>query len=180
MKSIREAAHIVTRPIRIVQFGEGNFLRAFADYMIDIANEQGLMDAGIAVVKPIAAGNLDAFREQGCLYTVCLRGKKSGEIVNESRVVTSVQTVLDASEDYKAVMALAELPELEFVISNTTEAGIAFDETDCYSAEPPAAYPGKLTKFLYKEETMNFAVSVFGRSENPFVKHALLAGIIKM
>ena len=72
------------RPIRVVQFGEGNFLRAFVDYMLDIANEKGAFDGSIAIVKPISFGSLDMFREQDNLYTVVLRGKENGKVVDET------------------------------------------------------------------------------------------------
>jgi tagaturonate reductase len=136
------------RPIKVIQFGEGNFLRAFTDYMIDIANENGFFDGNIAIVKPISFGNLERFEKQDNLYTVVLRGKENGETVNDKRVITSVAKTLDASENYDEYMALSELESLRFVISNTTEAGIVLDESDSFDALP-STYPGKLTKFLY-------------------------------
>lgn len=137
------------RPIKVIQFGEGNFLRAFADYMLDIANEKSDFNGGIAVVKPISFGNLDRFKKQDNLYTVVLRGKENGEVVNSSRVITSIENVLDAEKDYEEFMSLAELDTLRFVISNTTEAGITLDLNDKPDGLP-ATYPGKLTKLLYK------------------------------
>ena len=136
-------------PIKVVQFGEGNFLRAFVDYFIDIANEKGVFGGGIAIVKPISFGSLDAFREQNNLYTVVLRGKENGEVINSSRVITSVRKVLDCKDDFDEYMALARLDTLRFVVSNTTEAGIVLDEKDHLDGLPET-YPGKLTKFLYE------------------------------
>ncbi len=136
------------RPIKVIQFGEGNFLRAFTDYMIDIANEKGIFDGNIAIVKPIAFGNLERFEKQDNLYTVVLRGKENGKTVNDKRVITSVSKVLDTANNYDEYMALAELDSLCFVISNTTEAGIVLDKNDSMEALP-SSYPGKLTKFLY-------------------------------
>ena len=136
-------------PIKVVQFGEGNFLRAFVDYMIDIANEKGVFGGSIAIVKPISFGNLDAFREQNNLYTVVLRGKENGEIINDSRIITSVSKTLDCNDDYEEYMELARLDTLRFVVSNTTEAGIVLDKNDSIEGLP-ATYPGKLTKFLYE------------------------------
>lgn len=138
----------VERPIKVVQFGEGNFLRAFVDYMIDIANEAGVFDGSIAIVKPISFGSIEMFNEQDNLYTVVLRGKENGKTVNDSRVITSVSQVLDCEEDYESYMGLAEIDSLRFVVSNTTEAGIVLDENDHYEGLP-STYPGKLTKFLY-------------------------------
>ena len=136
------------RPIKVIQFGEGNFLRAFTDYMIDIANEKGVFDGNIAIIKPIPFGNLERFENQDNLYTVVLRGKENGKTVNDKRIITSVSKALDAANNYDEYMALAELESLRFVISNTTEAGIVLDENDSMDALP-SSYPGKLTKFLY-------------------------------
>lgn len=140
------------RPIRVVQFGEGNFLRAFVDYMIDIANEKTDFDAGIAILKPISFGNLEAFKKQDNLYTVILRGKEGGKVINDSRVITSVEKVLDCADDYDEFMELATVPSVRFVVSNTTEAGITLDLSDGMEGLPKT-YPGKLTKFLYHRYT---------------------------
>ena len=147
--NIKEKAIKIQRPIKVMQFGEGNFLRAFVDYMIDIANENGVFDGSIAIVKPISFGSLDMFKEQNNLYTVLLRGKENGEVVNDSRIITSVSKVLDCEEDYEDYMALAKLDTLRFVVSNTTEAGIVLDKNDTFEGLPNT-YPGKLTKFLYE------------------------------
>ena len=88
--NIKEKAVKTGKPIKVMQFGEGNFLRAFVDYMIDILNEKGNFDGSIAIVKPISFGSLDMFREQDNLYTVLLRGKENGKVVNDSRIITSV------------------------------------------------------------------------------------------
>jgi tagaturonate reductase len=144
------------RPIKVVQFGEGNFLRAFVDYMIDIANEQGKFDGDIVLIKPIEFGNLDMFHKQDCQYTVSLRGNVNGEGKIINRVVTSVADAVDTSKEYAKYMSLAEIDTLRFVVSNTTEAGIVYDATDKFEAEPPKTFPGKLTKFLYHRfETFN-------------------------
>lgn len=137
------------RPIKVIQFGEGNFLRAFVDYMIDVANEAGVFDGNIAIVKPISFGSLEMFEKQDNLYTVVLRGKENGQTVNDSRIVTSISKVLDCKDDYEDFMGLAKLETLRFVVSNTTEAGIVLDKNDSMEGLP-ATYPGKLTKFLYE------------------------------
>ena len=136
------------RPIKVLQFGEGNFLRAFVDYMIDIANEKGVFDGSIAIAKPISFGSLELFDKQDNLYTVLLRGKENGKVVNDSRIITSVAKTVDCKDDYEEFMALAELDTLRFVVSNTTEAGITLDKNDHFDGLPET-YPGKLTKFLY-------------------------------
>lgn len=137
------------RPIKVVQFGEGNFLRAFVDYMIDIANEQGKFDGDIVLIKPIEFGNLQNFHDQDCQYTVSLRGIVDGEPKVLNRQITSVADAVDTYHDYDKFMGLAELDSLRFVVSNTTEAGIVFDDTDRFDAKPPKTFPGKLTKFLH-------------------------------
>ena len=137
------------RPVKVVQFGEGNFLRAFVDYMIDIANEQGKFDGDIVLIKPIEFGNLENFHKQGCQYTVSLRGIVDGEAKVLNRQVTSVADAVDSYGEYDKYMSLAEIDTLRFVVSNTTEAGIVFDAADRFELEPPKSFPGKLTKFLY-------------------------------
>lgn len=137
------------RPVRVVQFGEGNFLRGFVDYMIDIANEQGKFDGDIVLIKPIEFGNLEMFHKQDCQYTVSLRGIVDGEAKILNRKITSVADAVDTFSEYDKYMGLAELDTLRFVVSNTTEAGIVFDDTDKFEMNPPKTFPGKLTKFLY-------------------------------
>lgn len=139
----------VKRPVKVVQFGEGNFLRGFVDYMIDIANEQGKFDGSIVLIKPIEFGNLDNFHKQDCQYTVSLRGMVDGEAKVLNRKVTSVVDAVNSYAEYEKYMALAEIDTLRFVVSNTTEAGIVFDDTDKFELNPPKTFPGKLTKFLY-------------------------------
>lgn len=138
------------RPIKVLQFGEGNFLRAFVDYMIDIANEKGVFDGDIVLVKPIEFGTLDRFHDQECQYTVQLRGIVDGEPRRINRIVTSVADVVDAYNEYEKYADFARLDTLRYIVSNTTEAGIVYDETDRFESNPPKTYPGKLTKFLYE------------------------------
>ena len=133
MKSINEIyKRNSKRDIKIMQFGEGNFLRSFVDYMIDIANEKSVFCGDVAIVKPISFGSLDAFYEQDNLYTVLLRGKENGNIVNDSRVITSVSKAIDAKNDYDEWLALARLDSLRFIVSNTTESGITLDKNDAF------------------------------------------------
>ena len=141
------------RPVKVLQFGEGNFLRAFVDYMIDIANEQGKFDGDVVLVKPIEFGSLDRFHKQESQYTVQLRGIVDGEPKKISRIVTSVTDVVDAYGEYEKYAAYAKLDSLRFIVSNTTEAGIVYDDTDRMELNPPKTYPGKLTKFLYERYT---------------------------
>lgn len=150
MKTIEELYHRKPRDIKIVQFGEGNFLRGFVDDMIDEANEKGVFNGDVAIVKPQPFGDLSRFRRQDNLYTVSLRGKKNGETSVENRVVTCVQKVLHSDTDYDEYMALSHLDTLQVFVSNTTEAGIVYDENDRFDLTPPNTYPGKLTKFLFE------------------------------
>ena len=152
-KNVKDLNRRADRPIKVVQFGEGNFLRAFADWMIDIANEKGVFNGSVAIVKPITQGSLDRFAKQDCFYTVVFRGREGGEVVNSSRVVTSVARAVDSYGEYEDYTALAREPDLSVVISNTTEAGIVYDASDKFDSCPPASYPGKLTKFLYERFT---------------------------
>ena len=138
------------RPIRVLQFWEGNFLRGFVDDMIDIANEKGCFDGDIVLVKPRKGGSLERLRRQECQYTVTLRGIVDGEPAVRSRIVTSVADAVSAYEDYERYSGYARLDTLRFIVSNTTEAGIVYDDTDRLELNPPKTYPGKLTKFLYE------------------------------
>ena len=140
-----------SRPVKVLQFGEGNFLRAFVDYFIDIANEKTDFNGSVVLVKPIAMGTLfPAFKEQDHCYTVLLRGLVDGQAVEQARVISSVSDAVDAYADYDAYAAYARCETLRFIVSNTTEAGIVLDESDKLELCPPNSYPGKLTKFLYE------------------------------
>lgn len=149
MEALYKRISKTPRPITILQYGEGNFLRGFVEYMVDIANEKGLLNGGVQIIKPIPMGSIEPLRAQDCVYTVLLRGKKDSEVYTEKRIITSVAGVVDAYSEYERYAAFAENPELRFIISNTTEAGIVYDETDDIKLSPPKSYPGKLTKFLF-------------------------------
>lgn len=149
MKTIQEQQiNKVARPVKVIQFGEGNFLRAFADHMIDVANEKGVFDGSIAVIKPIEWGTVDTFKEQDSNYTLTLRGKLDGNVVNDHRVITSIHDTINPFDTYEAYAELAKCETLEFVISNTTEAGIVYNGEDKIEEVLSCTYPGKLTKFL--------------------------------
>uniref|UniRef100_UPI00265D21D0 tagaturonate reductase n=1 Tax=uncultured Megasphaera sp. TaxID=165188 RepID=UPI00265D21D0 len=152
MKNVSELYTRPSRPIKILQFGEGVFLRAFADYAVDIANEENSFNGNIAVILP-RSGKTDRFAKQNNIYTVCLRGQQDGQVYKENRVITSIDSVISARDEYDAFMALAHEDALEFVISNTTDAGIAYNEADQFSDCPPSTFPAKLTKFLYERYT---------------------------
>jgi tagaturonate reductase len=149
MKTIKEFYKKPQNPIKVIQFGEGNFMRGFIDYLIDVSNEKGLFQGDVVVVKP-RKGSLEKFNEQKNIYTVSLRGLKNGKVYVENRLVHCIQKVIGSYEQYDEFMALAKLDSLEYVVSNTTEAGIVYDAADLLAATPPTSYPAKLTKFLYE------------------------------
>ena len=147
----KEIPHELTE--KILQFGEGNFLRAFFDVFVDELREKGLYDGGIVIVQPIAqgmAGHINA--QQGC-YTVVLRGLEDGVPVTSRRIVTSITRAINPYEDFDTYMETMKNPHLRYIVSNTTEAGIAYLETDKIDCRPPASFPGKVTALLFERYT---------------------------
>src|SRR5690606_24662812 len=132
-------------PVKVVQFGEGNFLRAFVDYVIDKLNEEADFQAGVAVVQPLENGLVNLLNDQDGLYTLFMKGVQKGEEIQEKRLISCIQQGIDPYAGFGAYLDLAEEEELQFVISNTTEAGIAFEEKDTPDMQPPSSFPGKLT-----------------------------------
>lgn len=137
------------RLIKVVQFGEGNFLRGFCDYMIDLANEQGKFDGGISLVQPIPFGIKEIYEKQDCQYTLQLRGLVNGKESKETRIITSCQEIVSPFDDYEQYIRLATMDSVRFVISNTTEAGIVYHEEDSFEEKLNNTFPAKLTQFLY-------------------------------
>lgn len=146
----KQTAQKVQRPERVIQFGEGNFLRAFVDWIISNMNEKTDFNASVVVVQPIKNGMVDVLNSQDGLYHVNLQGLDKGEVVNSFRLIDVISRALNPYTDFEAFMALAEQPDIRFVISNTTEAGIAFDPECKLDDRPAAAYPAKLTQLLYR------------------------------
>jgi len=138
-----------TRPIKIVQFGEGNFLRAFVNWMLQELNNEGIYHGDVAVVQPQAGGRIKELAAQDGLYTVVLEGIQNGEFVSKTPIIDCLREFVNPYEDYEAYLKLAEIDTLEFVFSNTTEAGIVLDESDRIENTPPTSFPGKLLAFLY-------------------------------
>lgn len=136
-------------PERIIQFGEGNFLRAFVDWMVQEMNEKTDFNSSVVVVQPIQQGMIDLLNKQDCLYHVNLQGLEKGEKVNSLTKIDVISRALNPYADYDAYIKLAEQPDIRFVISNTTEAGIVFDPTCKLTDTPANSYPGKLTQLLY-------------------------------
>jgi tagaturonate reductase len=135
---------------RILQFGEGNFLRAFVDWIIHQMNEKINFDAGIVVVQPIAHGLIETLNNQEGLYTLYLKGIKHRELISEHQVIDCIQRAINPYENHDKYLTTAENPNLRFIISNTTEAGIAYDASDKFEDKPQRSFPGKLTALLYK------------------------------
>ena len=142
-------------PVKVMQFGEGNFLRAFVDYFYDIANEKAGYNGKVKLVQPI--GNFpqmaDWINEQEGLYTLYLRGSEKGQKVDAKRVISCVSDCVCPYIDGKwdEVLALARSENLETVVSNTTEAGIAYTQGDsAFDQVPPNSFPAKLTRVLYE------------------------------
>lgn len=142
-------AHKVIRPERVIQFGEGNFLRAFVDWIISQINERTDFNGSVVVVQPIEKGLVDMLNSQDGLYHVNLQGMEKGQTVNSYRLIDVVSRAINPYRDFDDYEKLAELPDVRFVVSNTTEAGIAFDASCRLSDRPASSYPGKLTQLLY-------------------------------
>ncbi|MGL1956865.1 MAG: tagaturonate reductase [Colwellia sp.] len=137
-------------PTKIMQFGEGNFLRAFVDWQIDILNETSDLNAGIAIIRPIDYDALPLLNVQDSLYTTIIRGiNEQGEAVASHRIISSVNEEIPVYKAFDKYMALAENPDLKIIFSNTTEAGIEFIDTDKLTDAPAKAFPAKLTQWLH-------------------------------
>lgn len=139
-------------PIKVLQIGEGNFLRGFADWMLQACNRQGLFNGAVAVTQPRPSGkpHMDQLKAQNGAYTLLVRGIRDGSRVEERETITVLSRMIDPYEEWKAFMALADNPELEIVISNTTEAGLAYQPSEWREGEPVLSFPGKLTALLYR------------------------------
>jgi tagaturonate reductase len=136
-------------PEKILQFGGGNFLRAFADWMIDVYNEKMNADLGVLLVTSTGRNDYTTWQNQDGLYHVLTRGLRNGEIVDEKYLVKSISRILALSTKWDTFLASAENPEMRFVISNTTEAGIRFSPDDQITDTPPKEFPARLTLWLY-------------------------------
>jgi tagaturonate reductase len=135
----RQTVSVPKRPVRVLQFGAGNFLRGFCDWMIDILNEKTDFNGSVQIVQPLRRGMGNDMEKQDGLYHVVLKDQQ----VNEHRLITCVDSVINPYTDTEKFLSLAENPDLEFVVSNTTEAGIVFNENDNEN------FPGRATSLLY-------------------------------
>ena len=136
-------------PERIIQFGEGNFLRAFVDWIIFNMNQKAGFNSSVVIVQPLEIGMVNMLNEQDGLYHVNLQGLQNGKEVDSIQLIDVVSRGLNPYAQYDEFLKLAEIPEMRFVISNTTEAGIAFDPSCKLEDAPAKSYPGKLTQLLF-------------------------------
>lgn len=148
-------------PEKVLQFGEGNFLRAFVDYFIDILNEKSGFNGKVCLVQPIPGGDFirESINTQEGLYTLYLRGFENGGAVNRKRVISSVSRCINPYVDNAAFLDNAKNPDLRFIVSNTTEAGIAYDSSCKFDDTPANSFPAKMTRFLYER------FKVFGKEK---------------
>lgn len=137
-----------TPPIKVIQFGEGNFLRAFVEYAFQKLNKEADFNAGIAVVQPIDRGMVNMLNDQAGLYTLFLKGVQKGEKIQHKELITNIVKGVNPYVDFNNYIDLAKEEELQFIISNTTEAGIAYVESDTKEMQPPSSFPAKLTVLL--------------------------------
>ena len=139
MKTInRNSVQRERHPEKIIQIGEGNFLRCFIGWQIDILNEKNGLDAGIVVVRPIDTDFPPSLNTQDGLYTTLLRGyDEQGNFCNEKRIISAVNREISAYREYDEFLSLAQNPSIRFIFSNTTEAGIAFSQNDRFDDRPP-------------------------------------------
>ena len=137
-------------PEKVIQFGEGNFLRAFVDWQINKLNSKNLFNGSIVVVQPIENGMVEMLNEQEGVYTSLQRGITNGELVENAEIITSISRGIDPYKDWEGYLSLAHINSIKYVISNTTEAGIAYIKTELNANSCPASYPAKLTMLMYE------------------------------
>ncbi|KAF1299157.1 altronate oxidoreductase [Enterococcus sp. JM4C] len=142
-------------PEKVIQFGEGNFMRGFVDWQLQQMNQQQLFEGSAVVVQPIQQGLGEMLAEQDNLYTVLLEGILDGQTINSSEIITAINRVINPYDDFQAFLDLAEDDHLEIILSNTTEAGISYVEEDALDMTPPKSFPAKLTALLYRRFQLN-------------------------
>jgi tagaturonate reductase len=135
-------------PEKIIQFGEGNFLRGFTDWMVDHINSEGFFQGGIVAVQPLKQGLANVLNEQDGIYTVLLRGIQGGERTEERRVVTAINRCLNPYDEWTELLETARQPGIRFIISNTTEAGIVYVSESYNGVNCPASFPAKVAALL--------------------------------
>ena len=136
-------------PVKVIQFGEGNFLRAFVDWIVDTMNEEAGFNAGVQIIQPLAQGMGEMLNGQEGLYHLVLQGIKNGEPSKEAKLIDCVNGVINPYQDFNAYLKSAEGDDVRFIVSNTTESGIVFSPADITPDTLPQSFPGKLTVWLY-------------------------------
>ena len=149
------------RPEKIIQFGEGGFLRGFIDWIIQLTNEKTDFDGSVVVVQPIEQGLCDKLSEQDCVYTHIMRGMKAGVPTVDTKVIDVISRCVKPYDNYEEYLSLAENPDFRFVFSNTTESGIAYSEGDKLNDAPPKSFPAKVTALLYKRYKLGYDGFIF-------------------
>ncbi|MGL5188159.1 MAG: tagaturonate reductase, partial [Cetobacterium sp.] len=140
---------------KVIQFGEGNFLRCFFDWQLDIINKNTDLNAGVAVVRPIDFDAVPLLDTQDGLYTAIIRGiNESGQVVKDYTVISSINREIPIYKNFKEYLQLAHNEDMRFIVSNTTEAGITFSSEDKYDDESQATFPAKLTRLLHERFTV--------------------------
>ncbi|CAG5012738.1 Altronate oxidoreductase [Dyadobacter sp. CECT 9275] len=146
---------LLSMPEKIIQFGTGVLLRGLPDYFVNKANQQGIFNGRIVVVKSTSGGGTDAFQEQSSLFSHTIRGIENGEQIDQTIINSAISRTLSASKDWAQILECAANPAMQIVFSNTTEVGIQLTNDDIF-ANPPLSFPGKLTAFLYRRyQTFN-------------------------
>lgn len=147
----REELNLPKYGEKVIQFGEGNFLRCFFDWQLDIINKNTDLNAGVAVVRPIDFDAVPLLDTQDGLYTAIIRGiNESGEVVKDYTIISSINREIPIYKNFQEYLQLAHNPEMRFIVSNTTEAGIAFSAEDKYEDAPQSTFPGKLTRLMHE------------------------------
>ncbi len=137
-------------PEKVMQFGEGNFLRGFVDWMINKLNKEGKLGGSVVVIQPIENGLIDTLNRQDGLYTLIMRGIENGDLKSQHEIISVISRGINPYTDYEAYIQCAHNPDLRVIISNTTEAGITYFAGDTLDAKPQKSFPAKLTAFLYE------------------------------
>ena len=145
------------RTERVIQFGEGGFLRGFVDWMLQKVNENSDFDGSVVVVQPIEQGMCDMLSAQDCVYTQVIRGVEGVD----TTIVDVISRCVKPYEDFAAYLALAEQPEMRFVVSNTTESGIVFSADDKITDAPPKSFPAKVTLLMKRRFDLGLPGFIF-------------------
>ena len=148
-------------PISNIQFGEGGFLRGFVDWIVQITNENTDFNAGVVVVQPIEKGMCQMLEAQNCNYTHIMRGLKDGVPTVDTKKIDVITRTVEPYADFNAYLDLAKNPDFRFVVSNTTESGIAFNADDKMESAPAVTFPAKVTLLLKKRFDLGLSGFVF-------------------